>query len=106
MGQGVWTPWEMTAWGLLGVLAGIAFYKPELVGYFDDKKEIVRKQARTGLSVMAVPVVCMVVSEIVGIYCIYIYCKAGRDILWVEAVCFRTCWNYYGSSSYEKPYTV
>ena len=38
MGQGVWTPWEMTAWGLLGVLAGIAFYKPELVGYFDDKK--------------------------------------------------------------------
>ena len=47
MGQGVWTPWEMAAWGLLGVLAGIAFYKPELVGYFDDKKEIVRKQART-----------------------------------------------------------
>ena len=39
MGQGVWTPWEMAAWGLLGVLAGIAFYKPELVGYFDDKKE-------------------------------------------------------------------
>ena len=66
MGQGVWTPWEMAAWGLLGVLAGIAFYKPELVGYFDDKKEIVRKQARTGLSVMAVPVVCMVVSELVG----------------------------------------
>ena len=47
MGQGVWTPWEMAAWGLLGVLAGIAFYKPELVGYFDDKKEIVRKQARS-----------------------------------------------------------
>ena len=23
MGQGVWTPWEMAAWGLLGVLAGI-----------------------------------------------------------------------------------
>ena len=72
MGQGVWTPWEMAAWGLLGVLAGIAFYKPELVGYFDDKKEIVRKQARTGLSVMAVPVVCMVVSEIVG-YIVYIF---------------------------------
>lgn len=62
----------MAAWGLLGVLAGIAFYKPELVGYFDDKKEIVRKQARTGLSVMAVPVACMVVSEIVG-YIVYIF---------------------------------
>ena len=72
MGQGVWTPWELAAWGLLGVLAGIAFYKPELVGYFDDKKEIVRKQARTGLSVMAVPVACMVVSEIVG-YIVYIF---------------------------------
>ncbi len=58
---------------------GIAFYKPELVGYFDDKKEIVRKQARTGLSVMAVPVVCMVVSEIVG-YIVYIFTKAKRDI--------------------------
>ena len=41
-------------------------------GYFDDKKEIVRKQARTGLSVMAVPVVCMVVSELVG-YIVYIF---------------------------------
>lgn len=56
----------------MGVLAGIAFYKPELVGYFDDKKEIVRKQARTGLSVMAVPVVCMVVSELVG-YIVYLF---------------------------------
>ena len=76
MGQGVWTPWEMAAWGLLGVLAGITFYKPELVGYFDDKKEIVRKQATTGLLVMAVPVVCMVVSGTCRIYCIFIYRKA------------------------------
>ena len=91
MGQGVWTPWEMAAWGLLGVLAGIAFYKPELVGYFDDKKEIVRKQARTGLSVMAVPVVCMVVSELVG-YIVYLF-HYSDNIYIYKCVCY-IWWNY------------
>ena len=36
------------------------------------RDRIVRKQARTGLSVMAVPVVCMVVSELVG-YIVYLF---------------------------------
>lgn len=27
MGQGIWTPWQMFCWGLLGFLAGLAFNK-------------------------------------------------------------------------------
>ena len=80
MGQGMWTPWEMAAWGILGALAGIAFYKPEISGHFDDKKEIMKKKTQKGLSYMAVPVVG-----------VYIYCHRGRDFLWMEALCLRAC---------------
>ncbi|MDD6333926.1 MAG: ECF transporter S component [Clostridia bacterium] len=72
MGQGMWTPWEMAAWGILGALAGIAFYKPEISGHFDDKKEIMKKKTQKGLSYMAVPVVCMLLSELAG-YIVYIF---------------------------------
>ena len=106
MGQGVWTPWEMAAWGLLGVLAGIAFYKPELVGYFDDKKEIVRKQATTGAFGYGCSGCMYGCLGTCRIYCIFIYRKARRDVLWLEVVCFRSCGNYCGGASYEKPYSV
>lgn len=29
-GQGPWTPWQMVTWGLLGLIAGMAFYEPDL----------------------------------------------------------------------------
>lgn len=37
-GQGPWTPWEMSAWGIIGFSAGLAFHKVSLKNIFDEKK--------------------------------------------------------------------
>lgn len=29
-GQGPWTPWQMVTWGLLGLIAGMMFFEPDL----------------------------------------------------------------------------
>lgn len=78
MGQGIWTPWEMAAWGLLGVLAGIFFYKPVLIGKFQDVKQIRKEQTRYGLRAVITPVAIIFFSELLG-YLEYIIFKGEEE---------------------------
>lgn len=78
MGQGVWTPWEMFAWGLLGALAGIMFNKIEFIGYLDDKKYVYRKQLKSGAAVLIVPFVCIASAEIIG-YITFLFTAAENE---------------------------
>ncbi|MGN0318344.1 MAG: ECF transporter S component [Lachnospira sp.] len=66
LGQGMWTPWEMFAWGLLGVLSGLCFNKSVIVGYFEDKEAVARKNIRAGARDIIVPVACLIFSEILA----------------------------------------
>lgn len=78
MGQGMWTPWQMVAWGILGALAGILFSKPVIVGYFEDKKEVKRQSVYTGVRSLIGPIACLIFSEIVG-YIVFIFASSKND---------------------------
>ena len=56
MGQGLWTPWQMFCWGLLGFLAGLAFNKADLTKTTDEAKS-------HSFRVILGPVLCMVAAE-------------------------------------------
>ena len=58
MGQGIWTPWEMVAWAMLGGLAGVFFYKPVYTGYLEDKKKIRRESTKYGVMQLAIIILC------------------------------------------------
>lgn len=78
MGQGVWTPWEMAAWAIIGMLAGVFFCKAEYTGYLDDKKLIKKEQAKAGITQMLIPIVIVLVSELVGYIQYLITAKNGE----------------------------
>lgn len=48
MGQGIWTPWEMVAWAMLGGLAGVFFISQCI----QDILRIKRKYAERVLSMV------------------------------------------------------
>ena len=66
MGQGIWTPWEMVAWAMLGGLAGVFFYKPVYTGYLEDKKKIRRESTKYGVMQLAAPAAIIILCELVG----------------------------------------
>ena len=81
MGQGMWTPWQMAASGILGALGGIIFSKVNVIGYFDDKREINKKRANIGLKTCILPVVIMIFTELVG-YISFIFTRQKGEIFW------------------------
>ena len=66
MGQGIWTPWEMVAWAMLGGLAGVFFYKPVYTGYLEDKKKIRRECTKYGVMQLAAPAAIIILCELAG----------------------------------------
>lgn len=66
LGQGIWTPWEMFAWGLLGILSGLYFNKTIITGYFEDKAQISKINVKIGLREILVPAACIIFSELLG----------------------------------------
>lgn len=66
MGQGVWTPWEMVAWAMLGGLAGTFFYKPVYTGYLADKKQIRRDNVKAGIMQIITPLIIIMFCELAG----------------------------------------
>lgn len=64
MGQGIWTPWEMVAWAMLGGLAGVFFYKPVYTGYLEDKKKIRRESTKYGVMQLAAPAAIIILCEL------------------------------------------
>lgn len=66
MGQGIWTPWEMVAWAMLGGLAWVFFYKPVYTGYLEDKKKIRRESTKYGVMQLAAPAAIIILCELVG----------------------------------------
>lgn len=74
MGQGMWTPWQMMAWGLIGAISGIAFSKVELIGHFTDKKELLKSNINTGLRASLEPLVIIIFSELIG-FIIYLFTR-------------------------------
>ena len=66
MGQGIWTPWEMVAWAMLGGLAGVFFYKPVYTGYLEDKKKIRRESTKYGVMQLAAPAAIIILCELAG----------------------------------------
>lgn len=71
-GQGPWTIWQMVAWGLLGVLAGVAFYKVERRKNWE--KITVKKQ----ISVKRSSVLEQLLAPVAGVLFLwliaYLYC--------------------------------
>ena len=66
MGQGIWTPWEMVAWAMLGGLAGVFFYKTVYTGYLEDKKKIRRESTKYGVMQLAAPAAIIILCELAG----------------------------------------
>jgi energy-coupling factor transport system substrate-specific component len=78
MGQGVWTPWEMAAWGILGGLAGIMFHRAVIVGKLEDKKERRRIDVSEGTKAVLFPVLCIGAMEVL-MYLIYLFTAKESD---------------------------
>lgn len=78
MGQGLWTPWEMFAWALLGAAAGVMFQKQEMVGHLDDRRAIRRSHTGQALTALLPPFLCMAASEIVA-YVVYLFTKTEGE---------------------------
>ena len=75
MGQGMWTPWQMFCWGLLGFLAGLCFNKNDM--QFMRSKNPIKSSVK---DVMA-PVLSVVFFELIGIISIFIFPETGEGIL-------------------------
>lgn len=71
MGQGIWTPYEMIAWGFLGFFAGCVFSDVKLIGYLDDARQIKREDRILGLRAMLKPLFMVLLSELT----VYLICK-------------------------------
>lgn len=78
MGQGIWTPWEMFAWGLLGALGGVLFQRQELAGLLTDPGENRRNRNAEAVQRLLVPFVCITVSEVAA-YLVYLFTKGAQE---------------------------
>lgn len=52
MGQGMWTPWQMFCWGILGFLAGLVFSEDE------------KASQNMGFKATMFPVICIIAAEL------------------------------------------
>lgn len=78
MGQGMWTPWQMLAWGLLGALGGIAFAKVEVIGHLSDKKKVLKENVNTGIKAVLFPLVLVVFCELIA-FISYLFTRADNE---------------------------
>lgn len=69
-GQGPWTPWQMFCWGILGFLSGFCFQRPGI-----------HKKMTRDFQVVAGPVVCMIVAEILA-YLSYLMLGDHQETFW------------------------
>ncbi len=87
-GQGIWTPWQMFAWGMLGLLAGLVFAAYEAA-------QIQPHPFRTLLCFISLPVGCVCLGELT-----LVFCGAYADLAWgiycfgligllIALVCFK-----------------
>lgn len=74
-GQGPWTPWQMLTWGLLGLLAGLLFYRAVRRG---DNRETINNDRKAGDETnrrrkfsYANSIVCMTIYTFVSVFIIY-----------------------------------
>lgn len=72
MGQGLWTPWEMFAWALLGAAAGALFQKQAYIGALEDRSKIRREKTYGAVSALLVPAVCMAAATVAA-YIVYLF---------------------------------
>lgn len=87
-GQGIWTPWQMFAWGIAGLLAGLVF----------AKYEVAQSQShsfRMLICFISLPVGCICLGELVFFLCgVYadlawgVYCFGLIGLL-IALVCFK-----------------
>ncbi len=75
-GQGPWTPWQMSAWGIMGFLSGITFNKIDIhsTSVFDESTE----KKSSSFKLIAGPVMCIIVAELTG-YIIYLFAWKDKD---------------------------
>jgi energy-coupling factor transport system substrate-specific component len=80
-GQGPWTPWEMAAWGLLGIVAGICFNKVVLKRRLPGERQTLAKRLslrkEQGFRLVMLPVICILISWIVA-YVTYLWSGGGE----------------------------
>lgn len=81
MGQGIWTPWEMFAWGLLGALSGVVFQRQELSGALDDRRQDRRNRRTEAVQRLLVPFVCILVSEVAAYLLFLLTREAGEPFM-------------------------
>ncbi|MCR5623844.1 MAG: ECF transporter S component [Lachnospiraceae bacterium] len=64
-GQGPWTPWQMVAWGIMGLLGGIAFNRIDI--HADSIfNETIQKKSEN-FKIILGPVLCIVAMELIGL---------------------------------------
>lgn len=82
LGQGIWTPWQMFAWGLLGFLAGLSFNKvsPSLKDPYDRWKARNRKNSRS-FRLLTGPMLSLFSCELLG-YISYLILPLGDHTFW------------------------
>lgn len=76
-GQGPWTIWQMAAWGLLGILAGVAFHKVERRKNWEKAKGM--KQVVVKKYSMAEQIVAPVIGVLLFWLIAYLYCLLMLD---------------------------
>ncbi|MCR5586534.1 MAG: ECF transporter S component [Lachnospiraceae bacterium] len=64
-GQGPWTPWQMVAWGIMGLFAGIAFNRVDLKSKSLFEESIAKKTS--SFKVILGPLSCIFIAEFLGI---------------------------------------
>ncbi len=72
-GQGTWTPWEMVAWGLLGLTAGLAFNRLEVHSRFGREGENQEKKRKRQAFLAAVPPLGCVLIAWLAAYMAYLF---------------------------------
>ena len=78
MGQGIWTPWEMVAWAILGGLAGVMFNKAVISKWLEDQKLQKKERVYEGLTAVLPAFFCIVVSEVIA-YLVYLFTRQQEE---------------------------
>lgn len=69
MGQGIWTPWQMFCWGILGFLAGLIFSK-------DNKSS-----DNPGIKTILFPIICIIAAELTAYISFILISSDGQDFV-------------------------
>ncbi|MEE3393031.1 MAG: ECF transporter S component [Lachnospiraceae bacterium] len=75
-GQGPWTPWQMTSWGIEGFLAGLCFNRVDIKAgsIFDQTTQ----KKSTSLKIIAGPVIMIIGAEL-ATYLVFIITGGGHS---------------------------